>query len=116
MITLILFGLTVIILLLQFFIMPKASQHLLLHYSFDTHLAEPVEKIVFSGRLSNNWFLPVTYINFFELMPEGAVISGKESSSSANESAKRNSEHNKTIRIMIPLLFVIFFITTTSVF
>ena len=84
MITLILFGLTVIILLLQFVVMPKASQHLMLHYSFDTHLAEPDEKIVFSGRLSNNWFLPVSYINFFEFMPEGAVISGTEKNSEAH--------------------------------
>ena len=83
MITLILVGLTVIILLLQVFVMPKASQHLLLHYSFDTHLAEPGEKIVFTGRLINTWFLPITFINFFEFMPEGAVISGKETNGEA---------------------------------
>ena len=78
MITLIMIGMTVLIMVLQFAVAPKASRHLMLHYSFDTQLAEPGEKIAFSGRLDNNWFLPVIYLNFYEYMPKGAVISGKE--------------------------------------
>ena len=78
MITFVLVGLAVVILLLQFLIMPKASQHLWLHHTFDTELAEPGETIAFSGRLVNDWFFPILYINFFEYMPDGAVIAGKE--------------------------------------
>ncbi len=78
MITLIMIGMAVLIMVLQFAVAPKASRHLMLHYNFDTQLAEPGEKIAFSGRLDNNWFLPVIYLNFYEYMPKGAVISGKE--------------------------------------
>ncbi len=78
MITFVLVGLAVVILLLQLLITPKASQHLWLHHTFDTVLAEPGETIAFSGRLVNDWFFPILYINFFEYMPDGAVIAGKE--------------------------------------
>ena len=78
MIVLSLIILTVIVVLLQFAVTPKASQHLHLRCRFDTRLAEPGEMIAFSGSLLNNWSFPVVYVNLFELMPEGAVISGRE--------------------------------------
>ena len=78
MITFVLIGLTAVILVIQFVIAPKASQHLQLRYSFDTQLAEPGEMITFTGRLLNNWFFPVLFINFYEYMPEGAAIPGKD--------------------------------------
>ena len=65
-------GLLAIILFLQFWVSPRASGHLFLKYEFDTKLAEPGEKIVCTGRLMNDWFLPVTYINYTDYMPEGA--------------------------------------------
>ena len=84
MITLLMIGAAVVVLLLQFAVTPKASRHLWLHYSFDTQLAEPGEKIVFSGRLLNNWVFPVLFINLYEYMPEGAAISGKKGNSEAH--------------------------------
>ncbi len=78
MITFFLIGLLATILLMQFKISPEASRHLQLKYSFDTKLAEPLETISYSGRLLNNWFLPVIYMNFSECMPEGAVIIGEK--------------------------------------
>lgn len=72
-------GMAVIILLLQFAVAPRISQHLWLQYSFDTRLAEPDEKILFNGRLINNWFFPIIYIYLYEYMPKGALISGKNS-------------------------------------
>lgn len=78
MISFVLVGLALIILLLQFSVTPKAARRLLLRYSFDTALAEPGEKIAFSGRLINSGRYPITYINLFEYMPEGAQISGRE--------------------------------------
>ena len=78
MITFLLIGLAAIVLVMQLAVTPRARRHLLMRCSFDTQLAEPGEKIAFSGRLINNWFFPVTYINLIECMPEGAVIAGKE--------------------------------------
>ncbi len=69
--------LLVIVLAVEFGVSPKAARHLTLRYSFDTRLAEPGETIAFSGELINTWYLPVTYVNFFETMPEGASIPGK---------------------------------------
>lgn len=83
MITFLMVGVVVVVLLLQFAVTPKASRHLWLRYTFDTQLAEPGEKIVFNGRLMNNWFLPILFINFYEYMPEGASIPGKEGNSEA---------------------------------
>ncbi len=74
----ILIGVTVLVLFLQFLVTPGIPQHLLLRFSFDTELAEPGEKIVCNGRLTNNWFFPVIYMCLYEHMPEGAVISGKK--------------------------------------
>ncbi len=76
--TYILVGLAVIVLLMQFVIAPRVSQHLRLRYSFDTELAEPGEKIAYTGRLLSDFFLPIPYLNLYEYMPEGAVIYGKK--------------------------------------
>ena len=84
MITFLLLGLAVIIVLVQFVVSPNTSQHLLIKYAFDTQLAEPDEKIVFTDRLVNNWFFPIIYMNYYEYMPEGAVISGKKNNSQAH--------------------------------
>ena len=74
---LILIGVTVLVLIMQFLATPNIPEHLLLRFSFDTELAEPGEKIVCDGRLTNNWFLPVIYMCLYEYMPEGATVSGK---------------------------------------
>ncbi len=76
--TFIFIGLTLVVLLLQFYVAPQLGQHLYFDYSFDTKLAEPDEKITFLGRLINTWIYPVTYINLDEVMPEEAVIEGKK--------------------------------------
>ena len=76
MIFFLLIGMTVIVLLLEFAVAPRAPRHLLLRYTFDTQLAEPGETVTFSGRLVNNWLFPVTYFNLFESMPEGAEVAG----------------------------------------
>ena len=78
MIFFLLIGMTVIVLLLEFAVAPRAPRHLLLRYTFDTQLAEPGETVTFSGRLINNWLCPVTYFNLFESMPEGAEVAAKE--------------------------------------
>ena len=83
MISFVLVGLTAIILLLQFAVAPAAPRRLLLRYSFDTRLAEPGEKIAFSGRLINRGLFPIVYVNLFEYMPEGALIAGKEDNRAA---------------------------------
>ncbi|WP_029233121.1 DUF58 domain-containing protein [Butyrivibrio sp. VCB2006] len=74
---LLLVGLVVIVVLLQFVISPRASAHLLYRYTYDSKLAEPGEKIAFSDKLINSWFFPIVYIRLLECMPEGAVILGK---------------------------------------
>lgn len=71
-------GMTLVVLLLQFYVAPQLGQHLYFNYSFDTKLAEPDEKITFLGRLINTWTFPITYINLGEAMPEGAAIEGKK--------------------------------------
>ena len=75
---LLLVGLVVIVVLLQYVISPRASSHLIYRYTYDSKLAEPREEITFSDKLINNWFFPIVYIHLFERMPEGAVILGKE--------------------------------------
>lgn len=72
-------GLLAIILFLEFAVSPRASGHLLCKYGFDTKLAEPGETIVCTGRLLNDWFLPVSYIFYADYMPEGAVVEGTKS-------------------------------------
>ena len=84
MIAFILIGLTAVVALLQFVIAPKAPRHLQLRYRFDTQLAEPGEAIAHTGKLANSWFLPILYINFYEYMPEGAAISGRENGCEAH--------------------------------
>ncbi len=84
MITFILLGLAVIIVIMQFIVSPNTSQHLLINHVFDTKLAEPDEKIAFTDRLVNNWHFPIVYMNYYEYMPEGAVISGKKTNSEAH--------------------------------
>ena len=71
-------GVAALVLLMQFLVTPNIPQHLLLRFSFDTELAEPSEKIVCNGKLTNNWFLPVIYMCLYEHIPEGAVVSGKK--------------------------------------
>ncbi|MBQ7669138.1 MAG: DUF58 domain-containing protein [Clostridia bacterium] len=78
MIPFILVGLIAAVLLLQFAFAPRTLRHLWLRYSVDTKLAEPGEKITFTGSLLNNWALPILYVNFYENMPEGASITGKK--------------------------------------
>ena len=78
MIVFILVGLVAVILLLQFRVAPEASQHLTLRHTFDTQLAEPGEPIAFASTLANDWWLPVLFINFYEYMPEGAALVGKD--------------------------------------
>ncbi len=80
MITFVLIGLVAVILLMQLAVTPGSSRHLWLRYTFDTQLAEPGETIAFTGSLVNNWFFPILYINFYEYMPDGAAIAGKEDS------------------------------------
>ena len=84
MIAFVLIGLIAATIVIQFVIAPKAAQHLHLRYSYDTQLAEPGETITYTGRLFNNWFFPVLFINFYEYMPEGAAIPGKEESYEAH--------------------------------
>lgn len=81
---LLLVGLVVIVILLQFVISPGASSHLLYRYTYDSKLAEPGEKIAFSDKLINNWFFPIVYIRLLERMPEGAIISGKDKNSESH--------------------------------
>ena len=75
---LIIYGVIIMILLMQVLITPRISQHLFLGFSFDTELAEPGEKVMCNCRLNNNWFLPVVYMRLYEFMPEGAVVSGRK--------------------------------------
>lgn len=84
MIAFILVGLISTVLLLQFVLAPRTLRHLWLRHSVDTKLAEPGEKITFSGSLVNNWALPVLYVNYFVYMPEGAAIEGKGDNSEAH--------------------------------
>ncbi len=94
---LILIGLVVIICVLQFVITPGASSHLLYRYTYDSKLAEPGEKIAFSGKLINNWVFPIVYIRLLERMPEGAVIAGKDKNSESHSLfllTHRSFQHN----------------------
>lgn len=75
---LIVYGIIIMILLMQVLITPRISRHLFLSFSFDTELAEPGEKIICNCRLNNFWFLPVVYMRLYEFMPEGAVVSGRK--------------------------------------
>lgn len=103
MITFFLVGLTVIIMLLQFAVAPRVQSHLLLRYTFDTRLAEPGEEIAFSGRLINNWFFPIAYLNLFEYMPEGAVIPGKKDNWEAHRLfLLPYSSYRHTVRFTLP--------------
>ena len=83
MIVIICVGLAAAVLIMQFIVSPRAPGHLYYEYGFDTKLAEPDEKIAFAGRLVNNWFLPVVYLVFSALLPEGAVITGRKSNHEA---------------------------------
>jgi hypothetical protein len=83
MIALILVGLVLSILFMQFVITPRVAGHLYYGYSFDTELAEPGEKITYSDRLVNNFFLPVSYISLALALPEGAKISEKNRNNDA---------------------------------
>lgn len=78
MIAFVLAGFAAIILILEFLISPRAVRHLPLHHTFDTKLAEPGETVRYTGTLVNNWFLPILYVYFFEYMPKGATINGKD--------------------------------------
>jgi uncharacterized protein (DUF58 family) len=83
MITIIIVGLVAAVLVMEFVVSPRSSDHLLYKYSFDTQLAEPGEKIVYTEKLMNNWFLPVIYAALAVSLPEGAVIAGTNSNSGA---------------------------------
>ncbi len=82
---LLLVGLVVLVIVMQFLVAPAASQHLLYRYSYDSSLAEPGEKIAFTDKIINNWFFPILYIRLFERLPEGASIS---------ESGKNTESHS----------------------
>lgn len=58
MITIFFVGLAVAVIVMEFIISPKLSYHLSYRYTYDTELAEPDEKIVFTGRLINSFSLP----------------------------------------------------------
>ena len=101
--TYILIGLVIIVLLMQFVIAPRVSQHLRLRYSFDTELAEPGEKIAYTGRLLSDFFLPISYLNLFEYMPEGAVISGKKDNMESHSIFMRsNHSFSHTVFFTLP--------------
>ncbi|MBO4873335.1 MAG: DUF58 domain-containing protein [Lachnospiraceae bacterium] len=85
MIPFILVGLAAVILILQTVLTPKALGRLICRDFFDMPLAEPDEKILYTGKLINNWFLPVVYINYVTYLPEGTRIEGQ----SANRDGHR---------------------------
>ena len=74
MIAIIVIGVAAAILVMQFIVSPKIPGRLSYRYSYDTELAEPDEKIVFSGRLVNTWFIPAVYVALALLLPEGASL------------------------------------------
>ena len=84
MITIIAVGIAAAVLVMEFIVSPRVPDHLHYRYSFDTELAEPGEKIAFTGRLVNDSILPVSYITLAEMMPEGAVITDRESGHDAH--------------------------------
>lgn len=77
MIAIIAVGIAAAVIVMQFIVSPRLPGHLHYQYGFDIQLAEPGEKIVYTGRLFNDWFLPAVYVSFSASLPEGAVITGR---------------------------------------
>ena len=102
MIAVVCIGLAAAVILMQFFAAPRALRQLHYEYSFDTALAEPDEKIAYTGKLSNNGFLPVSYITLASLLPEGAVITGRKTNRDAHRLfllPHRSSRHSLTFSL-----------------
>ena len=78
MIGIVVVGLVVAFVFMEFIVSPGLAGYLRYKCGFDTQLAEPGEKIGFTGSLVNNFFLPIIYISLALSLPEGAKIAGKD--------------------------------------
>lgn len=75
MIALIAVGVVLAVIIMEFVVSPRLPDYLYYQYSFDTTLAEPDEKIVYSDKVINGLFWPILYISFSIALPRNAVIS-----------------------------------------
>ncbi len=80
-------GIAAAVIAMQFIVTPRIIRHLRYHYGYDASLAEPGEKIVYTGKLVNNWFLPAVYVSLAVMLPEGASVA--------------NSKDNETYRMCL---------------
>ena len=78
MIAVVFLGLAAAAIIMQFVVSPRIPGHLRYRGGYDAELAEPGEKITYTGGIVNTWFLPAVYVSAAVLLPEGAAIEGKD--------------------------------------